>query len=134
VVAFFLRCLAVPIIIIAMIGLACLIMPLLIPLGLVWMACSEVLDRWAAKRTPCPSCSHILGWDSLRIGREAHRLARRKFRRENFGVCVDGVPFHPAICVNCGADLHRSGGGFIYSKDILVWRRRDPTDDSGGPT
>jgi hypothetical protein len=126
------RLLLLPLIILAMIALTLLVMPIIFSCAIVCLIWDDVLDRSAAMR-PCPKCSRILGLDSLRIGREVHRIACVKYDREHPEAHLR-VASHPAICVYCGAKLQRVGGKFIDERDIFVWIPRNATDDAGTTT
>lgn len=126
--ALFKRYVLPPVVIVAMIALAILMVPLAIPAGIIFNLWGEIRDRRAAKRTPCPNCSRIVGLDSLRIGREELRLMRAKYDHAN------RVGWHPAICVSCGARLQRVGDGFVDEAEYMRGFRRKPSESSDAET
>jgi hypothetical protein len=96
-----------------------IIFSIAIPLLFVQKLMGEVFDRRAAQK-PCPSCSQILGMDSLRLGREDLRQTRAKYPHGY------RVGWHLAICVYCGARLERSGDEFIDEIEYMSFFKKPP--------
>ena len=104
------RVLMPPLVIVAMLAFALPFAAIAIPVAIIFAVFSAIRERWVVTRAFCPSCSRVLGLDSLRLGREDCRLEKLNYGRKYPGGERTTVGHHPAICVHCGARLQTLRG------------------------
>lgn len=79
-----------------------LLLPVILPVALVWHGVNHYRIRRAAKRFQCVGCGNILGSESIRLADGFFANQMKELRRKHPGVKFRTVRSFDAQCGKCG--------------------------------